>query len=75
MTSQTQEPWVDASTIAEYVGFSVPTVRKMAERGTIPGHLSKNGKRAFWRFKLSQVDAAMNAAVSSPIVSSKAGVA
>jgi predicted DNA-binding transcriptional regulator AlpA len=75
MTPQTQEPWVDSKVIAQHTGFSVPTVRRMAEKGAIPAHLSKNGKRAFWRFKLSQVDAVMQAAITSPVVSSKAGTA
>ena len=68
------EAWVDAETVAQHLNFSPQQVRLMAREGRIPGVQQGNGKRAFWRFKLSQVDAAMEAAATMrkamPVLSS-----
>lgn len=54
------EPWVDVSTIARHLGFGRTTIIKMAEDRRIPGVRYKIGARAYWRFKLSAVDAALS---------------
>jgi hypothetical protein len=51
------EPWVDLRRLAEHIGFEYQATRKMALEGKIPGKLIRNGKKTFWRFKLSAVDA------------------
>jgi hypothetical protein len=52
------EPWVDLRTLAEHIGFEYQATRRMAEDGKIPGKALQNGKKTFWRFQLSAVDAA-----------------
>jgi hypothetical protein len=53
------EPWVDLNAVAEHIGFSYMATRQMVQEGKIPGFPRKSGKKTFWRFKLSVVDAAM----------------
>lgn len=60
------EPWVDIRRAAEHLGFSRNMVAKMAERGEIPGVPYRSGKRTYWRFKLSLIDAARAALMSKP---------
>lgn len=53
------EKWVNLETVAEHVGFGVAKVTRMAKSGQIPAHIDHSGKRVFYRFKLSAVDAAL----------------
>lgn len=53
------EPWVDADTVATHLGFESDHVRNLARAGKIPATQMGNGKRKFWRFKISHVDAAL----------------
>jgi hypothetical protein len=55
----TPEPWVDLRALAAHIGFRYQATRRMAENGQIPGKCFQNGKKAFWRFQLSAVDAAL----------------
>jgi hypothetical protein len=55
----TIEPWVDLRTLAEHIGFGHQATRRMVEDGKIPGKPFQNGKKTFWRFQLSAVDAAL----------------
>ena len=52
------EPWVDLRALAEHIGFCQGATRRMVEEGKIPGKPFVNGKKTFWRFRLSAVDAA-----------------
>jgi hypothetical protein len=52
------EPWVDLRKLAEHIGFEYQATRRMVENGQIPGKAFQNGKKTFWRFQLSAVDAA-----------------
>jgi hypothetical protein len=52
------EPWVDLRKLAEHIGFEYQATRRMVEDGKIPGKPFRNGKKTFWRFQLSVVDAA-----------------
>ena len=52
------EPWVDVRTLANHIGFAYQTTLRMVEDGKIPGKAFQNGKKTFWRFQLSAVDAA-----------------
>jgi hypothetical protein len=54
----TTEPWVDIRTLAEHIGFGHQATRRMVDEGKIPGKPFVNGKKTFWRFQLSAVDAA-----------------
>lgn len=53
------EPWVDLRALAEHIGFEYQATRRMVEDGKIPGKAFQNGKKTFWRFQLSAVDAAL----------------
>jgi hypothetical protein len=55
----TSEPWVDLSRVAQHLGFAYQSTARMAKQGVIPGRPFKRGKRTFWRFRLSDVDAAL----------------
>lgn len=59
------EPWVDIGTLAKHLSLSPPTATKLVTQGRIPGFRYRNGKRTYWRFKLSQVDAAMMKEISA----------
>jgi hypothetical protein len=54
-TVEQSEPWVDAETVAAHTGFKADHIRKLAANKKIPAAPMQNGKRVFWRFKLSQV--------------------
>jgi hypothetical protein len=56
--SLTAEPWVDLAVLAKHIGFSYMSTRRMVAEGKIPGKALRNGKKTFWRFQLSAVDAA-----------------
>jgi hypothetical protein len=54
------EPWVDLRALAEHIGFCQGATRRMVEEDKIPGKPFVNGKKTFWRFQLSAVDAAFS---------------
>jgi Helix-turn-helix domain len=60
-TPANESEWVDVRTLAEHIGFSYQTARRMVADGEIPGKVFRNGKKSFWRFRLSDVDAALAA--------------
>ena len=53
------EPWVDAATVGAHLGFKPDHIRKLAGQGKLPGIQMQNGARVYWRFKLSEIDAAL----------------
>lgn len=56
------ERYVDATIIAEHLGVERRTVLHMARTGRLPAHpLDPAAKTKLWRFKLSEVDAAISA--------------
>lgn len=59
------EPWVDADVVAKHLHCTAKHVRAMANNGEIPGVGRKAGSKTFWIFKISMVDAAYCARVSS----------
>jgi hypothetical protein len=61
----TVEPWVDADAVAKHVGCGADHIRKLARAKRIPATPMKCGKREFWKFKISLVDAAMIAAMNA----------
>ncbi len=56
----TREPYVSADVVADYLKIDRRHVLAMARRGRLPGlAVDANAKRKLWRFKLSEVDAAL----------------
>jgi len=53
------EPWVDTAALARHIGFSYQQTAKMVKEWLIPGKPFCGGKRTYWRFKLSEVDATL----------------
>lgn len=54
------ERFVDASTVAEHVGITRRAVLEMTRRGVFPGYpLGMGSRRKTWKYKLSEVDAAI----------------
>jgi hypothetical protein len=54
------EPFVGPEVVAEYLDIDAETVVRYARLGYIPAHpLHVIGKRAHWKFLLSEVQAAM----------------
>jgi excisionase family DNA binding protein len=61
------EPYVDATTVAEFLSTKRRQVLEMTRRGLIPAHpLGIGRSRRIWRFKLSEVDAAVNSCARKP---------
>ena len=51
------EPFVDASTVAQFLCVARRQVLELARAGKIPAHPLLGSRRKVWRFKLSEVDA------------------
>lgn len=62
----TGEPWVSAEKVAEHLGrFTPDHIRVMARRGQLPARNMGFGKKKYWVFRLSEVDAAVERSVAS----------
>ncbi len=57
----TPEPWVDLKAVSNHIGFGINTTRELVVKGKIPSTPMRNGKKTHWRFKLTEVDAAIKA--------------
>jgi hypothetical protein len=56
----TQEPYVSADVVADYLKIERRQVLALTRRGKLPARpLDPNATRKVWRFKLSEVDAAI----------------
>ena len=56
----TSEPYVDAQTVADYLKIEKRSVLALTRKGKLPAHpLDREAVRKVWRFKLSEVDAAI----------------
>jgi hypothetical protein len=54
------EPFVDANTIAVHLKATRRQILEMTRRGVIPGYpLGIGSTRRVWRYKLSEIDAAV----------------
>ena len=53
------EPFVDANRAAEFLCLRPRRVLELARQGAIPAHPLGEGQRKVWRFRLSEVSAAM----------------
>lgn len=56
------ERWVTADEVAEHISMTPYWVREMAKRGELPA--TKIG--AYWRFRISEVDVAMERRANTP---------
>jgi hypothetical protein len=55
------EPFVDAHRAAEFLFLTPRRVLELARKGRIPAHPLGDGVRKVWRFRLSELAAAMGA--------------
>lgn len=62
MATTTTERWVTAEEVAAHLAVTPYWVREMAKRGELPG--VKFG--AYWRFRISAIDAAVEARANAP---------
>ncbi|HWC19883.1 MAG TPA: hypothetical protein VG498_22915 [Terriglobales bacterium] len=53
------EPFVDAHRAAEFLFLTPRRVLELARKGTVPAHPLGDGVRKVWRFRLSELAAAM----------------
>ncbi len=62
MTSETQpEPFVDAVETGRFLQLRPRRVLELARQGVIPAYPLGTGSRRVWRFRLSEVAAALRA--------------
>jgi hypothetical protein len=54
------EPFVDAERAAEFVAVSPRYLLDLARKGLLPAYPLGTGVRRVWRFKLSEIDAALS---------------
>lgn len=55
------EPFADAHRAAEFLSLTPRRVLELARKGRIPAHPLGDGVRKVWRFRLSELAAAMSA--------------
>jgi hypothetical protein len=60
------EPYVDASAVAQFLCITRRQVLELARAGKIPAHPLLGSRRKVWRFKLSEVDAAVPSGTRKP---------
>jgi hypothetical protein len=54
-------PYVDSEVAAKYLSIEKRMLMDRARSGQLPGHPLPGSKRKIWRFKLSELDACMQA--------------
>jgi excisionase family DNA binding protein len=67
------EPFVDASTVAGFLAITRRQVLELARTGKIPAHPLLGNRRKVWRFKLSEVDAAVASGTRKPFPPPESG--
>ena len=74
MTEQSPEPFVTADDIAEHLKVKRRQVLEMRRKGIIPAHPLGTGKRRkVWRYRISEVDAAIASGARKPSASDGEG--
>ena len=67
ITQQPPERFVDANALAQHLSVTRRQVLEMTRRGIIPGHpLGIGTNRKVWRYKISEVEAALAARAYNP---------
>ena len=54
------ERYVDAVVAAEFLSLKPRRILDLARSGLVPGHPLGNGTRRVWRFRLSELEAALS---------------
>ena len=67
MDSHFLEPFVDADQAARFLVLTRRHVLELARAGSLPGHPIGAGARRVWRFRLSELAAAVGASHNSEI--------
>jgi hypothetical protein len=74
VTGQTPEPFVTADDVAAYLSVKRRQVLEMRKKGIIPAHPLGTGKRRkVWRYRISEVDAAVSSGARKPSASNEEG--
>jgi hypothetical protein len=74
VTEQTPEPFVTADDVAAHLKVERRQVLEMRRMGIIPAHPLGTGKRRkVWRYKISEVDAAVSSGARKPSASDGEG--
>jgi predicted DNA-binding transcriptional regulator AlpA len=61
------EPFVDANAVADYLKITRRQVLEMTRRGVFPGYpLGTGSRRRIWRYRLSEIDAAVASCAHTP---------
>lgn len=68
ISQQALERFVDADALSEHLSIARRQVLEMTRRGIIPGHpLGVGRSRKAWRYKISEVEAAIASGVGRPV--------
>lgn len=67
MNPETLEPFVDADQAAKFLFLTRRYVLALARGGKLPGHAIGDGARRVWRFRLSELAAAVSHRCASQI--------
>lgn len=60
MFSEPPEPFVDADVAAAFLSITPRRLKILARAGKLPAHPLGDGQRRIWRFKLSEISAALS---------------
>lgn len=69
MTPETLEPFVDADDAAKFLSLPRRRVLELARDGKLPAHPIGDGGRRIWRFRLSELAAAITSRQNSGFIS------
>ena len=69
MNSETPERFVDAAAVATFLSLTRRRVLDLARAGQLPAHPIGDGARRVWRFRLSEIAAAIASPQKSGFVS------
>ena len=67
------ESFVDANAVAKFLCVSRRQVLELARAGKIPAHPLLGSRHKLWRFKLSEVDAAVASGTGKPFAPPETG--
>jgi hypothetical protein len=62
------EPFVDAARAAEFLSLKPRRLLELARAGRLPAYPLGDGVRRVWRFRLSELSAAMSQLAAHPLV-------
>jgi hypothetical protein len=65
------EPFVDADEAAKFLSLTRRRILELARVGKLPGHPIGDGARRVWRFRLSEISAAVTSPEKSGLASRK----